>query len=656
MMPKLSVIIVNYNVKYFLEQSLRSVQHAMEGIDGEVIVVDNASTDGSVALVREQFPSVRLIENTVNKGFAVANNQALREATGTYVLLLNPDTVVEENTFHTTLKFMDAHPEAGGLGVKMLDGKGNFLPESKRAFPSPRVAFFKATGLSSLFPRSPLFGRYHLGHLSPDEIHEVEVLAGAFMLLRHSVLKETGLLDETFFMYGEDIDLSYRIIQAGYKNYYFPETRIIHYKGESTKKGSLNYVRMFYKAMVIFVEKHFSKKKARTFSLIIQAAIFAKALMHLVSTWLRHSWLLLLDAVVLYAGLFFIQDFWASEVKNSPDYYPEEFQFIVMPIYIAIWVITMYFSGGYDRPYKISKAIRGLVIGTLIILAMYGLVDESYRFSRAVILLGAAWALVEVVFTRLMLHFSRHRNFNLERESPKKQIIVGYEEECNRVLSLLKQTGVYAQFVGCVSPSPAISSGSQLLGDIEELEDIVRVFEVDEVIFCARDVPAQEIIRHITALGNGLEYKIVPEKSLSIIGSNSKNTAGDLYAIDVNLSIASPMSRRNKRVLDLLVCGTGLLWLPVALWMTSPGGLLRNWWQVLTGQKSWVGYAPLPNDENARLPKIRPGVLYPDDGLPLKKAPNEKTLRHLNWLYAKNYSAGKDIWLLWRGRKKLGRT
>ncbi|MBT7035082.1 MAG: glycosyltransferase family 2 protein, partial [Lentimicrobiaceae bacterium] len=221
---KLSIVIVNYNVEYFLDQCLNSVFKAMKNIDGEVFVVDNDSIDGSNEMVRKKYPDVKLIANKKNVGFSVANNQAIRISEGEYVLLLNPDTVVEHDTFEKCINFMDKNPDAGGLGVKMLDGSGKFLPESKRGLPTPSTAFYKMFGLSSLFPRSKRFAKYHLGHLDDNSIHKIEILPGAFMLLRKEALDKTGLLDEEFFMYGEDIDLSYRIIKAGYENYYYPET------------------------------------------------------------------------------------------------------------------------------------------------------------------------------------------------------------------------------------------------------------------------------------------------------------------------------------------------------------------------------------------------------------------------------------------------
>ena len=244
---KLSIIIVNYNVEYFLEQCVNSVLKALSEIKGEIIVVDNCSIDGSVEMVKNKFPEVNLIENKENTGFAKANNQAIEIASGEYILLLNPDTVVEEDTFTKCLEFLDHNVDVGGLGVKMIDGKGEFLPESKRGLPTPWVAFYKIFGLSSIFRKSRKFGRYHLSYLDKNKNHQIEILSGAYMLMRKSALDKVGFLDEKFFMYGEDIDLSYRLIKAGYLNYYYSDTSIIHYKGESTKKSSVNYVFVFYK-------------------------------------------------------------------------------------------------------------------------------------------------------------------------------------------------------------------------------------------------------------------------------------------------------------------------------------------------------------------------------------------------------------------------
>ena len=361
MKMKLSIVIVNYNVEYFLDQCLNSVFKAMKNIDGEVFVVDNDSIDGSNEMVRKKYPHVKLIANKKNVGFSVANNQAIRISEGEYVLLLNPDTVVEHDTFEKCINFMDKNPDAGGLGVKMLDGSGKFLPESKRGLPTPSTAFYKMFGLSSLFPRSKRFAKYHLGHLDDNSIHKIEILPGAFMLLRKEALDKTGLLDEEFFMYGEDIDLSYRIIKAGYENYYYPETRIIHYKGESTKKGSVNYVLVFYNAMVIFARKHFTKKNVKIFTSLINIAIYFRATIALINRLWSALLLPLLDFIALFAGTLLIKEVWRrTQIYTDGGDFPPELIYFVIPTYVITWLLSVYVSGGYDRPVKIRKSIVGI--------------------------------------------------------------------------------------------------------------------------------------------------------------------------------------------------------------------------------------------------------------------------------------------------------
>ncbi len=255
---ELTVVIVNYRVKYLLEQTLRSVEQAMQGMSAEVIVVDNLSGDDSIAFSRERHPQVTYIENQENLGFARANNQAIMQARGEYTLILNPDTIITTRCLQEGIAWMRSHPKCGAIGARMMDGNGVFLPESKRAFPTPWVSFCKIFGLSKLFPLSPLFAKYHLRYLSDQEPQCIDILSGAYMLCRTAVLQQLGGFDEDFFMYGEDIDLSYRIVKAGYENWFLP-TPMVHYKGESTHKDSMRYVRVFYDAMLIFYRKHFPR-------------------------------------------------------------------------------------------------------------------------------------------------------------------------------------------------------------------------------------------------------------------------------------------------------------------------------------------------------------------------------------------------------------
>jgi GT2 family glycosyltransferase len=296
---RLSVVIVNYNVKYFLEQCLYSVRKSSAGLDVETIVVDNHSSDGSVEYLQAKFSEVKFFSNCSNSGFARACNKGVELSGGELILFLNPDTIIAEDCFEKCISFFKAHPDCGALGIKMIDGSGKFLKESKRSFPSPLTSLYKLFGLSVLFPKSKIFSRYHLGQLDKNSDNEVDVLAGAFFMVRKKVLAEVGGFDETFFMYGEDVDLSYRIQKAGYKNYYFSGTTIIHFKGESTRRGSLNYVRMFYKAMSIFVRKHYGGTKAALFNASIHGAIWIRAVMAAIAKLLRWIGLPVLDAILI---------------------------------------------------------------------------------------------------------------------------------------------------------------------------------------------------------------------------------------------------------------------------------------------------------------------------------------------------------------------
>jgi GT2 family glycosyltransferase len=582
----LSIIIVNYNVKYFLEQCLHSVQRAKGDLQTEVFVVDNNSVDGSCPMVQEKFPDVNLIRNDQNLGFSVANNQAIKKSTGRYVLLLNPDTVIEEDTLIKCVGYMDEHPDSGGLGVKMIDGKGDFLPESKRSLPTPRVAFFKIFGLSRLFPRSRVFGRYHLGYLDKDQVHQVEILCGAFMMLRKSALDEVGLLDEEFFMYGEDIDMSYRLLNAGYKNIYYPESTIIHYKGESTKKGSLNYVLTFYKAMIKFARKHFSRKMAKSYAAIINLAVYFRALLALFRRFLRDFSLPVFQAVLIYIGFYLIKPVWELYKFQGNSQYPGEYMTIVVPIYILIWLISMFFSGAYDRPAKPSRIFKGIFTGTLVILVIYALLPESLRFSRALLLMGAVWTMISGYLISLLFHFSRITGFRFELKRNKKIIIIGKHDESRRVESMFQKAGAKGEILGFVNPE--VNDDDSYMGHIDQLQEIIKINHVDEIIFCARDISSQDIIRKMMHLTNGrVEYKIAPPESLSIIGSHSINTPGDLYLIDFE-SINKPANRRNKKFFDVVSSIILLAGTPVLVFMVKhPRQALVNIFRVLTGRYSW---------------------------------------------------------------------
>ncbi|MEM8525924.1 MAG: glycosyltransferase [Bacteroidota bacterium] len=648
---QLSVIIVNYNVKHFLEQALRSAERAAQNMEVEVFVVDNNSVDDSVVMVKEKFPDVQLLVNQHNPGFSVANNQAIRQAKGKYILLLNPDTLVQEDTFEKCYEFMEVHPDAGALGVKMIDGSGNFLPESKRGFPSPFVAFCKTFGLSKLFPTSPNFNYYHLGHLSENENHPVDVLAGAFMWMRAETLEKIGLLDEQFFMYGEDIDLSYRVIKGGYKNYYLADTSIIHYKGESTKKGSLNYVRTFYNAMILFAQKHFTGKSAKLFVLMLRFAIYFRATITMLSNLAKRLYLPILDTVFLFIGLISLKNFWGSYHFQDVDYYSDRLIYINFPIYIVVWLSSIYFSGNYDKRDDLRRLVRGILVGSLVIAAIYGFLPLDLRSSRALIVLGTAWALIAIPAIRILLHFFRYRNFNIGKTRPKNIVIVGNLEESERVQGLLNQASVDKNFIGTVVPND--SNSEKYLSNLNQLSEVVQIYQIQEIIFCSRDISSEKIMEWMTQLGANLDYKIVPKESLSIIGSNSKNTPGELYTIDIQFNISQYLQKRNKRLLDFIVALSLLVSSPFHIsFIPSPIQFLKNCVFVLFGKKTWVGYH-IVKQNDYRLPKIRPSVLAVGDHLN-QVGLSDRTKARLNFLYAKDYYNSKDLEIIWKAYRRLG--
>ena len=639
---KLSVVIVNYNVRYFLEQCLKSVEQAgkaLQAVHGpnafEVFVVDNHSVDDSMAMCRELFPWVLRKEMSENLGFSKGNNLAIREASGEYVLLLNPDTVVDRDTFVSTLAFMDQHMDCGGLGVRMVDGSGRFLPESKRGLPSPDVAFYKMIGLAKLFPRSRRFGKYHLGYLSALETHEIDVLSGAFMLLRKKTLDQVGLLDETFFMYGEDIDLSYRIQLGGWKNYYFSGTTIIHYKGESTKKRSVNYVVVFYKAMVIFAEKHFSQGNAGVFRVLINMAIVFRALIALLRRMADRIWLTVLDFTVLLFGFIGFSRIWAHWVRYSDGgHYPDVVDGVVAPGVALILILFLGLNGAYKKPFRWTRWLRGGGYGMLLIVLLYGLLPEDLRFGRALVLLGGglAWALLTLLRGILGGLFP-NSPLGLVGKKGKRVLLIGSQKEEQRILPLLSASGQKVAYVGRLDAGGEATE----LGKLTDAEELLEIKKIDEVIFCASDMEAAAIIGKMTAWeSRQLEFKIAPANSAFIIGSQSINSPGEWYLEQIS-TLANASVRRQKRAFDLGVC----LLLPI-LYLAVPGRgakskLFAHWWLVLVGKMTWVGYAPAKS--NVGLPPLAPAVVWPGG---VGASPSEEYAKELNVMYARNHSLSYD--------------
>ena len=643
---QLSVIIVNYNVKYFLEQCLHSVQKACRAIDSEIIVADNNSTDGSRVYLEDNFPAVKFIWNSDNIGFAKANNLALEKAKGEFILFLNPDTLLAEDSIEKCMQFFKTQEKIGALGIHMVDGSGNFLKESKRAFPSPLTSLFKLSGLARLFPRSKIFARYHLGHLPENENHEVDVLAGAFMMMPKKVLDEIGNFDERFFMYGEDVDLSYRIQQAGYKNYYFAESSIIHFKGESTKRGSLNYVRLFYKAMSLFVKKHYSGGKAGFFIFFIQTAIIIRAFFSAMGNLLKKIGLPILDAGLILGSFMLTRILWSNLVRQEVNYSPHVL-FTAFPAFTALFLITAFYSGLYDKGYKQSQLVRSTTIAALVLLSVYALLPESIRFSRGILVMGIALAFVLMNMMRLLFIKWHYLETNNEFEERRQTIVVAAEKDFLIIADMLHKAGMTERVLGRVGSE---SPNATALGNIEQLPELVKKYPVKEIIFCENGLSFKEIIGSINALPGTTRNKFHASGSNSIVGSDSKNTSGGFIANSKKYKIEMPLQRRNKRLMDIIVSVLFLLTLPVIVFIKINGSTFyKNILAVLTGKKTWVGYA----SETNSLPKLKEAVIT-STSLPAKlnDLPAESLMKSDEW-YASGYTVMTDLKKIGRGFKYL---
>jgi len=635
------------------------VLHAIEYLDAEVIVVDNASTDGSKTFFLDtlqkstlgestlgEWERIRFIWNEENIGFGRANNQALEIAKGDFVLFLNPDTIVAEVSLRKCMQFLESRAEAGALGVHMVDGSGCFLKESKRAYPTLVTSFFKLCGLASLFPKSGIFARYHLGHLDPLKIHEVDVLAGAFMMVKREVLDRSGGFDPDFFMYGEDIDLSYRIQKQGHKNFYFPETTIIHFKGESTKRGSLNYVKMFYKAMSIFVSKHYGGITAITYRFAINIAIWLRAMVSAAAGFIRSNGLPLVDAINTLISFVAATFLWNRFVK--PDtIYEKNLLGVAFPAFTFIFIMVSYYVGLYDRQQKKGRVVVSTVISVFLVLALYSLLPERFRFSRGILLLGSAFSFLLLSLNRILL---RKMGW-IEEEDEEKlaTVIVGTQSEFEEVGALFQKQEKEQRLLGRISP---IEDEEPHLTVLTRLSGFIREVPVKEVIFCQGRLSFKDIIERSTLLNGEVRVRIHACGSRSVVGSDSSRAAGVTLSSELPFAINTNSSRRFKRLSDLVVSSILLITLPINVFLIfNTAKLCRNIFQVLLGKKSWVGYSLLPP---TNLPKIRPGVIG-TNGLPVKRdGYSEEGLSLLDDLYAREYSLGRDLNLIIKGYKWLG--
>jgi GT2 family glycosyltransferase len=629
----LSIIIINYNVRYFLEQCLYSVQHAVAGMEAEVIVVDNASSDDSIAYLQPIFPSVNFIANRQNLGFARANNEALAISKGEYVLFLNPDTLIPEDGLQKCISFLQANANTGALGVQMLDGRGRFLPESKRAFPSPIASFYKLTGLAALFPGSAVFNRYALGGLDKDQDHEVPVLAGAFLMGRTGVLKELGGFDEDYFLYGEDIDLSYRINKAGWKTAYFAGTSIIHFKGESSGKAPLDRVTHFYRAMRIFVQKHYRGNRAGILLFFLGVAIRCRAGISFLAKLIKPILLPLIDMGLVWLSLQVARTSWVRLFRDGHDFHVPFIPY-ALPLFAGFFVLSAALTGLYDKTYRSSRTLVSLAFAIITTLAAYSLLPETVRFSRGVIIFGSVAGALLISWFRVSLFKWWHSRLGYTMEQSGQTVVVGDEQEYAAVKTLLENAFLEKELLGRVAPGDWAGDALCL---VKHLPELLQTHDIRQLVFCEGSLSLSAIIAQVQRLDGQQRILFHMRGSHGLVGSDMPSITGRTIGWINTWRIAQPYQQRMKRLVDILVALLYLLMAPFHfLFLKNPIRLLRNTWRVLWGDKTWVGYL-LPEEG---LPELRKQVIPQSAHL----ASSSNEIKHRSdRIYAGNYDWWQEV-------------
>ena len=617
---------------------------AVGNIKTEVFVVDNNSSDDSRDFFKDKFSSVKFIWNKENIGFSKANNIALKEATGKYILFLNPDTLLPEDCLEKSIAYLELHSEAGALGIKMLDGSGNFLKESKRSFPSPATSFCKLSGLAKLFPHSKVFAKYYLGNIDEEKNHEVEVLAGAFMLIPKKIIDSVGSFDESFFMYGEDIDLSYRIREAGYKNLYFADSSIIHFKGESTKRGGLNYVRLFYKAMSIFTRKHYGNR-AFVFNLLIHVGILLRAFLSSVKRFIKWIGMPVIDGTIILMSFWLVKFFWNLYVKRDVNYSPNML-IIAFPFFTLLFLIASYYSGLYDNGFKQKRLNHSTIIAFALLLSVYALLPESIRFSRGILVFGSLLAFVLMTMIRWWLVKWNVIEGDEKSDEHRQTLIVGTQKEFEEVNTIMQNAGMEERVLGRIDVN---GNKTNAIGKIEDINRLLTTYSIKELIFCEGELSFKKIIG-LMKISRKVRIKFYAFNATGIIGSNSKKISGKFISSDKKIRLSLPISRRNKNFLDAVVSICFIITFPIHLvTQKKPQQFFKNVFDTLLLNKTWVGYA----SNSIALPKLKKGVLT-TTGLPtsLNTLPEESLVASDKW-YATDYDVWEDVKMILRSYKFL---
>ncbi len=632
----ISVVIVNYNVKDLVDNCILSVYKANSNkYRLEIFFVDNNSIDGSVDNIRKKYPGVIIIANDRNIGFSRANNMALQRATGKYVLILNPDTVLEEGTFEKMIAFCENDKNIGAVTSKLILANGRLDSACRRSFPTPSVAIPRMLGLSKLFPKSRIFGKYNLTYLDENKTHKVDAICGAFMFMPKAVLDEAGYFDEDYFMYGEDLDLCFRINKCGYMIFYYPEVTTIHFKGESTKKTNLSYVNNFYGAMNIFVKKNF-KGAPRVLSLILQTGIFWRSVFSYIRRFIKYFLFPIVDILLLFTSL--ILSVWIRF-----DIFPNKDYMFIISVYVLVWVLLLAMFGLYSKKNFLSlrKTFNALIAGFFVNSSITYFFNE-YAYSRGVILASTMFSILFLISFRgayrsylffvsknillkkinLLIIGNQRLNQNAEDKLNSKYNILHYDEIAGRK-------------------------------NIDELEEIIQLNKIDEVVFSGEYFSNQDILNLMWDLRNkNVSFKIIPTGKELILSKLSMRSFDEVNLVEIEYNINNKLNIFLKRIFDIILSLILLITVYPFLVLYKKGfnkkmskhfSKLLLLPKVFKGKYSFVGYPVwFETDKHYIGKKGLTGLIQ----LNYKENISEAEIENMNLYYAKNQTLTLDMEIL----------
>ena len=561
----ISIIIVNYNVRDYLDNCLNSIYKSKLIKNIEIIVVDNDSSDNSAQMVIEKYPNINLIQNKTNFGFSKAVNQGIKISSGEYLLLLNPDTVLEKNTLNILINYMENNKSVGMCGPKILNSDGTLQLSCKRSFPTPIVAFPKLIGLDKLFPKNKWVGRYNLTYLDENQCHSVDAISGSFMFIRKQILNEVGFLDEEFFMFGEDLDLCFRIKKHNYQIHYVPTTQIIHFKGESVKSVPLESIKWFYNAMDLFVNKHFSSKTSFLFTFLLKTGIFLRKISSISKSGVVNIFPLILDIfIILLSFIIGISLRFSTHETIFHNYIP------ILIIYLIIWIFIIFLFDLYTKfVLSYNRALIASFLGFLVSVT-FTFFLKDFAYSRAVLIYSSFLICILVPGWRLILNILRSKgyiSFLTQSDKPifsRPAIIVGIDKEGIRILNKINKrpdTGIYV--IGFVETKVNTINIFELkknninhLGPINKLKELIKLHKIRELIFTSEKLEIKEMLEIMDSLKSfRLTYRVVPKDKDILLGKASVEDISDIPFLNIEYSLYHRINFFSKRIFDIFFSG-----------------------------------------------------------------------------------------------------